>query len=109
MLREQAVNRPDQWMRPSLTVAGPRPDLWALPSVVDLPTAAAALHIGRTAAYQLVRTGKWPTPVIRLGHRIKIPTAALLELLCLSTEGRDGLPATRNAELQQDVGAPRPA
>jgi predicted DNA-binding transcriptional regulator AlpA len=84
-------------------------DLRTLPSVVDLPTAAAALQIGRTAAYELVRTGRWPTPVIRLGHRIKIPTAALLELLCLSTEDRSGLPVAPAAELEQVAGAPRPA
>ncbi len=62
------------------------PDLLSLPSVIDLPTAAAVLHIGRTSAYEVVRTGRWPTPVIRLGHRIKILTAALVELLCLSTD-----------------------
>lgn len=55
-----------------------------LPPAIDLMTAAALLGIGRTAAYQLVRAGKWPTPVVRLGKLIKIPTAPLLELLGLS-------------------------
>lgn len=54
-----------------------------LPPAIDLMTAAALLGIGRTAAYQLVRAGKWPTPVVRLGKLIKIPTAPLLELLGL--------------------------
>lgn len=60
-------------------------DLQRLPAVVDLMTAAAALGIGRTTAYEMVRTGRWPTPVLRLGSRIRIPTAALRGLLSLST------------------------
>ncbi|MBA2769171.1 MAG: helix-turn-helix domain-containing protein [Sporichthyaceae bacterium] len=43
--------------------------------------AAGLLGLGRTTAYKLVRTGEWPTPVIRLGRLIKIPTAPLCELL----------------------------
>lgn len=60
-------------------------ELRRLPVVVDLPTAAIALGIGRTTAYEMVRTGRWPTPVLRLGYRIRVPTAALRELLGLST------------------------
>jgi predicted DNA-binding transcriptional regulator AlpA len=67
-------------------------ELRELPPVVDLRTAAAVLHIGRTAAYELVRAGQWPTPILRLGGRIKVPTAPLLELLGLSTETDTGLP-----------------
>lgn len=47
----------------------------ALPPVVDVPTAGAVLGIGRTAAYELIRLGEWPTPVLRLGKLIRIPTA----------------------------------
>lgn len=60
-------------------------DLSVLPPALDLPDAAALIGISRTAAYELVRTGSWPSPVLRLGHRIKIPTQPLLELLGLST------------------------
>lgn len=60
-----------------------------LPVVVDLLTAATVLGIGRTTAYELVRTGRWPTPVLRLGNRIRVPTAALRELLSLSTTTPD--------------------
>jgi hypothetical protein len=52
-----------------------------LPTVVDLPTAAEMLGIGRTLAYQLVRAGQWPTPVIRIGRLIKVPTQPLMVLL----------------------------
>ena len=56
-----------------------------LPVVVDLVTAASVLGIGRTTAYELVRTGRWPTPILRLGNRIRVPAAALRELFSLST------------------------
>ncbi len=56
----------------------------ALPAVVDLATAARVLGVGRSAAYELVRTGTWPTPVLRLGRLIKVPSAPLVELIGLS-------------------------
>lgn len=56
-------------------------DRASLPAVLDLPTAAAMLGIGRTLAYELVRAGRWPTPVLRVGRLIKVPTRPLLELI----------------------------
>lgn len=73
-------------------------ELLGLPVLVDLLTAATVLGVGRTAAYQMVRTGRWPTPVIRLGNRIRIPTAALHTLINLSTP---------QAETPAQVGAER--
>ena len=58
--------------------------LRSLPSVVDVPTAAAILGVGRTAAYELIRSDRWPTPVLHLGKLIRIPTAPLLELVGVS-------------------------
>ena len=55
--------------------------LAGLPAVIDLVSAAGLLGLGRTTAYKLVRTGQWPTPVIRIGRLIKVPTAPLRELL----------------------------
>lgn len=55
--------------------------LRALPPVVDVPTAAAVLGVGRTAAYELIRTHEWPTPTLRLGKLIRVPTAPLLQLV----------------------------
>jgi len=52
--------------RPDMTCE----ELLALPAVVDLTTAAGVLGIGRTCAYELVRTGAWPTPVLRVGRLI---------------------------------------
>jgi hypothetical protein len=53
----------------------------ALPAVLDVPQAARLLGIGRTLAYELVRTDQWPTPVIRVGRLIKIPSEPLIELM----------------------------
>ncbi len=63
-----------------------RTELTALPAVVDVSTAAQALGLGKTAAYELIRCGQWPTPVLRLGKSIRIPTAPLLALLGLPPE-----------------------
>jgi len=56
-----------------------------LPAVLDIVEAAALLGVGRTTAYKLVHDGQWPTPVLRLGRLIKIPTQPLLELLAGAT------------------------
>jgi predicted DNA-binding transcriptional regulator AlpA len=66
-------------------------DAYDLPPVIDLPSAARLLGIGRTAAYELVRTNAWPTPVLRLGRLIRIPSAPLLELLGISRDGHGAI------------------
>ena len=60
-------------------------EIRALPPVLDVPTAGRLLGLGRSAAYDLILAGAWPTPVLRLGRRLRIPTAPLLALLGLST------------------------
>ena len=57
-----------------------RPESLDLPPFIDLMTAANLLGIGRTLAYALVRAGRWPTPIVRVGHLIRVPSAALLTL-----------------------------
>jgi predicted DNA-binding transcriptional regulator AlpA len=72
-----------------------RQQLMELPPAVDVPTAAAALGLSRTAAYELIRAGAWPTPIFRLGRLIRVPTAPLLALLGLepSVEATQSSPA----------------
>jgi len=55
--------------------------LRAMPATVDLLTAARALGLGRTKAYELAKHGQFPCRVIRIGEIYRIPTAGLLELL----------------------------
>jgi hypothetical protein len=61
----------------SMTLA----ELRALPAALDLRTAARALGIGRTLAYELARTGQFPCTVLRVGSHYRVPTAALLRAL----------------------------
>jgi hypothetical protein len=58
-----------------------RIELEQLPPLVDLPTAARVLGIGRTLAYELVKADRWPTTVLRVGKLIRIPTASLVRLV----------------------------
>ena len=58
-----------------------RAELLALPVVVDLVTAARALGIGRTRAFELARRGEFPVKVLRVGATYRVPTAPLLQLL----------------------------
>ncbi len=58
-----------------------RDQLMALPAVIDVPTAASVLGLSRTTAYELIRIGQWPTPVLRLGKLIRLPTGPILDLL----------------------------
>ncbi len=60
-------------------------DLAAAGHTMPLCDAAQHLGIGRSKAYQLVRQGEWPTRVLRLGDRIRIPTAELRRLLGIET------------------------
>lgn len=55
--------------------------LHALPTVVDLMTAARALGIGRTKAYQLAKAGEFPCRIIHVGRGYHVPTAELLKVL----------------------------
>jgi len=65
-------------------------------ATVDLMTAAAALGLGRSRAYELARRDQFPCRVIRIGGTYRIPTPGLLELLGVTSEvpATTGRPAT---------------
>lgn len=64
-----------------------RAELLALPAVVPLwPDAARAVGVGRSRAYEMVKSGDWPTRVLRLGSLIRVPSAELLKLLAIDPE-----------------------
>ncbi|MET9218569.1 helix-turn-helix domain-containing protein [Streptomyces sp. NPDC003300] len=52
-----------------------------LPLAVDLRTAARAFGVCPGTAYKLIRLGRFPCPVLRLGGRYRIPTAGMLRAL----------------------------
>ena len=53
----------------------------ALGATTDVQTAGAILGIGRTKAYEMVREGNFPVPVLRIGRRIMVSTPSILTLL----------------------------
>jgi hypothetical protein len=72
-----------------------RDELLALPTTVDIPTAARALSIGRTLAYQLANAGQFPVRVLRLGARYRVVTG-----------GSDGLLAALGVTPRADIQPP---
>jgi hypothetical protein len=76
--------------------------LHALPTVVDLMTAARALGIGRTKAYQLAHTGQFPCRIIRVGTGYHVPTAELLKVLGITSVP---LPRTSTENQTTETGA----
>jgi Helix-turn-helix domain len=58
-----------------------RAELLALPVTVDVTTAARALGLGRSTAYELARRDEFPCRVLRIGSSYRIPTAGLLRVL----------------------------
>jgi hypothetical protein len=57
------------------------PELFDLPAIVDLQTAANAIGISIGTAYKLVHQNQFPCPVLRPGYRYKVPTAGLMKCL----------------------------
>ena len=58
-----------------------REDLRLLPPVLDVTSAARVLGMGKSTAYDLIKSGQWPTPILHLGKMIRIPTDPLLRLV----------------------------
>ena len=56
-----------------------------LPVVLDIPTTARLLGIGRSTAYTLAAQDALPVPVLRAGQVYRIPTAPLLAVLGITT------------------------
>jgi excisionase family DNA binding protein len=70
-----------------------RAELFALPVVIDITTAARALGLGRSTAYELARRGEFPCRVLRIGSSYRIPTADLLRVLGIEPGDRSAPPA----------------
>ncbi len=56
---------------------------------VSVETAARAIGVSRSAAYRAIRAARdgdpsaWPTPIIMIGSRVRIPRLALAQILLL--------------------------
>lgn len=51
----------------------------------NVDSAARLLGIGRSTAYECIRQGTCPVPVIHVGNRYLVPSAPLLRLLDTGT------------------------
>lgn len=81
-----------------LRIVKVQPALDDLPEVLTVEEAAAILRIGRGAAYELARRwretdGRHGLPVVVLGRSLRVPRAALRQLLDVSADG-DGARAS---------------
>jgi excisionase family DNA binding protein len=56
-------------------------ELMALPLMIDVSTAARALGLSRSTAYELARRGEFPCRVLHVGSSYRVPTAELLRVL----------------------------
>lgn len=64
-------------------------ELLRLPAIVDLSTAARAVGVGRTKAYELAKQDLFPCPVLRIGTAYRVRTADLLRLVGIDRHATD--------------------
>jgi excisionase family DNA binding protein len=69
-----------------------RSELLTLPVAVDLTTAARALGLGRSTAYELARRRHFPCRVLRVGSSYRVPTAELLQVLGIVPDEQEQTP-----------------
>lgn len=60
-------------------------EVLALPVSVDLVTAAKCFGISRTTAHELVRDGRFPCQVLRLGVQYRVTRSELFRVLGIET------------------------
>jgi predicted DNA-binding transcriptional regulator AlpA len=53
----------------------------AWPATVDPATAATALGISRSYAYELIKRDEFPVKVLMVGSKARVPTASILRVL----------------------------
>ncbi len=75
-----------------------------LPAVLTVEEAAVALRIGRSAAYEAVRTGD--IPHVRIGKLIRIPRVALMEWLGQEKETTREQDETANLKAEGEFVSP---
>lgn len=77
----EPTSRHEETLRRGLTAV----QISHLPASIDLVTAARALGIGRTKAYELARFGGFPCAVWRVGRSYRVRTSDLQTFLGLTT------------------------
>ncbi|MCP2342038.1 helix-turn-helix domain-containing protein [Actinomadura rupiterrae] len=72
-----------------------------LPATIDLVTAARALGVGRTSAYELARSGRFPLALWKLGRSYRVRTSDLQTFLGLTVTGAPEAPATQSTNRKE--------
>ncbi len=80
----------------------------ALGVTTDLVTAGSVLGIGRVTAYALNGQGRFPTRVLPLGSRYRVPVSDLLSLLGLAQNSSETGPASPALAPHQSPAAAKP-
>ncbi|MEV0899643.1 hypothetical protein [Actinoplanes sp. NPDC049802] len=78
----------------------------ALGAVTDLPTAARIFGLGRSLAYDLARTDRFPAPVILAGTRYRVPVAGILTALGIPSSGDLTSSAQRSVDHHGEIRPP---
>jgi hypothetical protein len=82
-----------------MAVKGYSPEeIRALDAAVDIPTAGRCFKLGRSKAYELARSGKFPVPVLPLGATFCVTRASILAAL-----GIEDVPAASADQAARDA------
>ncbi|MEW2539303.1 DNA-binding protein [Micromonospora chalcea] len=74
-----------------MNVTVPTPEeIRGWPATVSVVDAGRCFGAGRDLSYDLARQGAFPCPVLRLGRRLVVTRAALLQALGEDTKATDG-------------------
>jgi hypothetical protein len=81
-----------------MAIKGLTPDeIRALDAAVDLPTAGRCFKLGRSKAYELARSGKFPVEVLPLGAKFCVTRASIMAKLGIEDAPADGEHAAQDA------------
>jgi hypothetical protein len=71
-------------------------------TTIDIPTAGRALGYGVNASYEAHQRGQFPVRVLRLGRKLRVPTADLLAALGITIDELDtAAPMGRDEGVQE--------
>ncbi|MGV9270265.1 helix-turn-helix domain-containing protein [Kitasatospora sp. NPDC003701] len=89
----------------SLTARGPLSfvEMFELPTVVDVRTAARALGVCPATVYRMLQRQAFPCPVLRVGGRYRIPTIELMRALGVDEHPVYSVEFSRPAEFVQEA------
>ena len=63
-----------------------RDNLMNADPTISIESAGRLLGVSRGTAYSLARQQRFPVPVLRVGHKLRVPLAPLLRLLGIEAE-----------------------